>query len=114
MLEIVYGNESYLNKTDQWKTSGNNMKFNAMIETSRKDGYRHNGALAYWLDEAAQFTPSKLTFTQLEMKLNKICALMYATEEVLEDSGVALAPLMQRKMGEIGRASCRERVCQYV
>src|SRR3546814_9164597 len=80
----------------------------------RKDGYRHNGALAYWLDEAAQFTPSKLTFTQLEMKLNKICALMYATEEVLEDSGVALAPLMQRKMGEIGRASCRERVCQYV
>lgn len=75
---------------DKRKTSGNTLKFNAQEESSRKDGYRHFGAVAYWTDEADEFTASKLTWEKRRLELHKLTALYYATDEEIEDAAVAL------------------------
>jgi HK97 family phage major capsid protein len=61
------------------------MTFNVIDETSRADSYRHGGVLGYWLAEAAEKTATKPKFRQLELKLKKVAALCYATDELLED-----------------------------
>ncbi|MBK9284993.1 MAG: phage major capsid protein [Sphingobacteriaceae bacterium] len=76
--------------TDKRKTSGNTLKFNAQEESSRKDGYRHFGAVAYWTDEAEQFTASKIIWSQRRLELHKLTALYYATDEEMDDAGTAL------------------------
>lgn len=108
--EIMQEDESILPATDQYTTSSDNLEFIGMIETSRKSGFRHNGALAYWLSEAEQFTASKIKFHKMAMKLHKLGALMYATEESLADSQYALAPIMQRKMGQALRFAVNDAI----
>jgi len=64
----------------------NGLKMNAVDETSRADGSRWGGIRAYWAAEAEAFTASKPKFRQMEMNLHKLIALLYATDELLEDA----------------------------
>lgn len=64
---------------------GNNMTINAVDETSRVNGSRHGGITTYWLEEAGSITASKPKFRQINLKLKKVGALVYATDEQLED-----------------------------
>jgi len=66
--------------------SGNGLTINAVDETSRADGSRYGGVQGYWLNEAGTKTASKPTFRQIELKLKKVAALVYATDELLEDA----------------------------
>lgn len=58
----------------------------AVDEDSRKDGSRWGGILAYWLAAAGTFTPSKPKFREMQLVANKLIALCYATEELLDDA----------------------------
>ena len=64
----------------------NGMTFNAESESSRVAGSRRGGILAYWACEAADKTPSHPTFRRLELSLNKVIGLVYATDELLQDA----------------------------
>ena len=64
----------------------NGLKTNGLDETSRADGSRAGGIQAYWKDEAALKTKSKPTFRQIELSLNKLIGLCYATDELLDDT----------------------------
>ena len=64
----------------------NGMKFNGLDETSRVDGSRAGGIRAYWAAEAAEKTASKPKFRQIDLKLNKLIGLCYATDELLDDA----------------------------
>jgi HK97 family phage major capsid protein len=66
--------------------SGNGMILNAIDETSRADGSRFGGVLGYWLNEGGTKTASKPKFRQIDLKLKKVAALCYATDELLEDA----------------------------
>lgn len=66
--------------------NSNGMTMNVLKETSRVNGSRWGGVLGYWLAEADEKTSSKPTFDQLEAKLKKVAALVYATDELLEDA----------------------------
>jgi HK97 family phage major capsid protein len=66
--------------------NSNSMVYNAEDETSRADGYRHGGVLGYWGAEAGSLTSSKPTFREVNLRLNKVHALVYATDELLEDA----------------------------
>jgi HK97 family phage major capsid protein len=66
--------------------NSNGLLMNALSDASRANGSRWGGIQAYWLAEAELKTPSKPTFRQVEMKLKKIAGLMYATDELLQDS----------------------------
>jgi HK97 family phage major capsid protein len=64
----------------------NGFKIPAIDETSRADGSRFGGVQAYWGAEAASITASKPKFRQISVELQKLFALCYVTDELLEDS----------------------------
>lgn len=79
--------------------NSNSMLYNAVDESSRADGSRWGGVLGYWLAEAGTKTASKPTFRQMELKLKKVAALCYATDELLADS-TALESWLTRTVPE--------------
>lgn len=64
----------------------NGIKWADIEETSRADGSRHGGALAYWAAEAETVTASKIKLNKTELELEKLFGLWYATSELLQDA----------------------------
>jgi len=69
----------------QISSASNSIKLNGIDETSRAST-RSGGILGYWKDEAALKTASKPKFRQIELNLNKLIGLCYATDELLQDA----------------------------
>jgi HK97 family phage major capsid protein len=95
ILEGIYPTGSMLNMFNRIPVQGNSMTFNVVDETSRATGSRWGGVTGYWLNEGGTKTASKPSFRQVELKLQKVAALVVATDELLEDS-TALAAWLQR------------------
>lgn len=91
---------SLLAMTDSYTVAGNSMTFRKLREDSRVDGSRHGGILAYWLDENDPLTGTQPKFDKHELKLRKLGVLVYATDEMLEDSGMALSQFLTNKAGD--------------
>lgn len=66
--------------------SGNGLTIRAVDETSRQDGARMGGVRGYWMGEGAEKTASQPSFRHIDLKLKKVAALVYATDELLEDA----------------------------
>ena len=79
--------------------SSTGLKFNVINETSRKDGSRSGGVRGYWTDEAAAFTKSAPKLRQVELTVNKLTALLYATGELIADAP-ALTERANRDFGD--------------
>ncbi len=90
IFERIYATDSILGRTDRYTVSSNGIAFPRNAETSRADGSRKGGIRGYWMDEAGQITSSKPTFGRLQLTLHKIAVLCYVTDELLNDSAVAL------------------------
>lgn len=75
--------------------NSNGMLFNAVDESTRVDGSRGGGVLGYWLEEGGDKTATKPKFRQINLKLKKVAAAMYATDELLDDA-VALESWIMR------------------
>lgn len=88
IFQRVYDND-LLTRTDKYTVTGREMIFPAIDETSRVDGSRFGGVLAYWRDEAATVTATKPKLRQVKLSLNSLMALGYITEE-LQSDGPAL------------------------
>jgi len=67
-------------------TNANGIRINGVDETSRVNGSRYGGVQAYWTSEAGTVTATKPKFKEISMKLDKLMALYYATDEVLTDA----------------------------
>jgi len=79
--------------------SANSVKLNGVDETSRATGSRWGGVRAYWADEAESVNASKPKFKKIELSLNKLMALYYATDELLADSS-AMESILTQSFGE--------------
>lgn len=66
--------------------NSNGIKLPAVNESSRATGSRFGGLQAYWANEAATVTASKPDFRLIELGLNKLMAIGYATDELLADT----------------------------
>ena len=66
--------------------NSNGLTINAIAETSRTTGNRWGGIQAYWLGEAKAKDSSMPTLRQMEIKLKKLAALCYSTDELLQDA----------------------------
>jgi HK97 family phage major capsid protein len=88
ILKNVWDSGEILPRISKVTLSGNKtgMKFNGLDETSRVDGSRAGGIRAYWAAEAAEKTASKPKFRRIELSLNKLIGLCYATDELLDDA----------------------------
>jgi len=81
---------------NQISAGSNGVSINGISESSRANGSRFGGILGYWEGEADSITPTKPKFYQVNMKLSKVTAAYYATDEVLAD-----APFMASKVNEL-------------
>ncbi len=97
MLERVYESGEVLNRTTRTPIGphSNSLKKHGINETSRADGSRFGGVRGYWGAEASTITASAPTFAEIHLKLNKVHAAVYATDELLVDT-TALASTVDR------------------
>ena len=64
----------------------NGIRAYGIDETSRATGSRYGGVQTYWAAEAATVTATKPKFREINMTLDKLMSIFYATDELLEDS----------------------------
>jgi HK97 family phage major capsid protein len=79
----------------------NSLKIPAIAETSRATGSRYGGVQAYWLGEADTKTASRPAFRYIELNLNKVAGLAYATDELLDDAPALEAIISEALTNEI-------------
>lgn len=80
-------------------SNSNGIKLPSVNETSRATGSRFGGIRAYWAGEASSVTESKPAFRAIELSLEKLMAVGYATDELLQDA-VALEAIYKQGMAE--------------
>jgi HK97 family phage major capsid protein len=77
----------------------NGLKYAAIDESNRADGYRSGGVLSYWKNEGNAATAKAPKFREDTMNLEKLIGLAYVTEELLQDS-TALEGLVMAEFGK--------------
>lgn len=95
----VYDND-LISRIDSFTVNGNRMAFPCVDETSRATGSRAGGLQAYWVDEGGTMTGSKPKLKETELKLKKLCVIVYLTEELITDNSYALQQWVTRKVSE--------------
>ena len=98
IFERVYSTGQILNRVGVLPIGPgkNGIKTPGVDETSRADGSRWGGIRGYWEGEADQMTGSKPKFNLIEQNLKKLTALVYVTDDLLEDTVALEAWLMSR------------------
>jgi HK97 family phage major capsid protein len=86
LMKRVYETGALASRVRSRQVSGNGLVVNGIDETSRATGSRYGGVRGYWADEAATVTATAPKFSRHELKLKKLMALYYATDEILEDA----------------------------
>jgi len=101
LLRLVHETGKLAGLTDRKPISpnANGLKINAVDETSRVDGSRWGGVRAYWAAEAGALTAVKPKYRQMELSLQKLTGLYYATDELIADT-VALGAFIQDAFAE--------------
>lgn len=99
ILDRVYANDLF-SRTDNYPVTGNNMTFLANAETSRATGSRAGGLQGQWLGEGATINASKPTLREVSYRLQKLAVIVYLTQELIDDNGVALQEYITRKVSE--------------
>ena len=79
--------------------NSNGLKINGINETSRADGSRWGGVLAYWKAEAGHKVATAPTFRKIQLDLKKLIGLCYATDELLQDAS-ALGAIISQAFAE--------------
>lgn len=76
--------------------NSNGMVYNAIDESTRASSL-WGGVIPYWLSEGGSKTASAPKFRQIELKLKKVAALAYASDELLSDA-TALQSWLSREV----------------
>jgi HK97 family phage major capsid protein len=66
--------------------NSNGIVLPAIDETSRADGSRYGGIVSGWLGQGNTLTSGKPKFRPMDLKLRKVGAFVYATDELLADA----------------------------
>jgi HK97 family phage major capsid protein len=86
LIRNVFSVGEILPRLKKLPITGNSLTINAVAETSRVNGSRWGGIVAYWKGEAGAATASKPKFREMKLGLKKLIGLCYATDEELEDA----------------------------
>jgi len=81
ILKKLAGDDSLMARTTALQVSGNNLTL-----TVDENAPWSGGVQAYWTAEGASLTESKPSFKQASWRLQKLAALVKATDELLDDS----------------------------
>jgi HK97 family phage major capsid protein len=86
IIERMYNTGDILSRISKDTVQSNNMAYHAVDETSRASN-RNGGVLGYWVAEAGAMTATTPKLRNIDLKLNKVVALAYATDELISDVG---------------------------
>ncbi len=84
--KTMWDSGEILSRVDDRMINGNAITYNVINETSRTDGNRRGAVLGYWLDEGNAPTASQVKLARVEMKLRKVGALGYLSDELVADA----------------------------
>lgn len=101
IMPKITGGSEIISRLRAIPVTGNSLTVRVSAETSRATGSRWGGVRAYWVDEAGAPTASRPKFDQIEMKLRKLAALGYATDELLADAPALGAVITQAFADEL-------------
>src|SRR5262245_35913551 len=87
LLMRMYEND-IMSRTTLLPMGSNVLVVPAVDETSRQDGGRFGGVLAYWKNEAETLTASKPGFQSIRLQAERLNVLIRVTEELQEDANV--------------------------
>lgn len=76
-------------------SNANGLKINGVDETSRANGSRWGGVQAFWTAEAGTLSATKPKYRQIDLELNKLTGLYYATDELVQDASALGAAAAQ-------------------
>ena len=82
----MFNEGDLLGRVDARTITSDNMTYNVVDETSRKDDSRRGGVRHYWVDQGTAPTASQTKLARMEMKLRKVGALGYMTSELVSDA----------------------------
>lgn len=101
LLDLMHETGVILSRVRRIPISGNanGLKLPMVDEKSRVDGSRWGGVRGYWANEGDSVTASQPKFKSLELSLEKLMGLGYATDELLSDA-VALEAVMSQAFTE--------------
>jgi HK97 family phage major capsid protein len=102
LLQSAYETGTLVSRTRQREVSGSGLKIRAVDETSRADGSRLGGLQAYWTGEAETMTATKPKFRKIQMDLEKLTGVYYATDELLADGPALEAEVRSWFIEEFG------------
>ncbi len=94
LLQRTYEND-LMSRCTLFPMTSNTLKIPAINETSRVNGSRFGGIEATWEGEAGETSTTKPAYKQVQINLSKLMLLVRATDELLEDSGVALQTFIE-------------------
>jgi HK97 family phage major capsid protein len=86
LIERVWDEGQVSGRADRTPMKSSRLTIPGVNEDSRLPGFRYGGIAVYREAEAALYTASKPNFKLLELISNKLIGLLYATEELLEDT----------------------------
>jgi HK97 family phage major capsid protein len=75
-----------LSRIDARTITGDSISYNVIDETSRAAGSRQGGVLGYWVDQGTAPTATQPKLARIELKLRKVAALGYMTDELVADA----------------------------
>lgn len=101
LMARTYETSMVANRTNKIPigANSNGLRMNAIDETSRINGSRYGGVQSYWSSEGGTVAATKPTFREMSIKLEKLMAFCYATDELLSDS-VALESIIRKAYAE--------------
>lgn len=82
----MYETGDLLSRVNTRDLQGDSIAFNVIDETSRATGSRRGGVQGYWVDQGTAPTASQVKLARVEMKLRKLAALGYLTDEAMADA----------------------------
>lgn len=101
LLERAQKKLGIVEKCDKIVLKGNMIVVNGTVDHDRSGTtYRYGGVIAYWVDEAGQITRSSLKFRKVELRLVKLAALSFCTDEEREDAVINFGDRLLMKHGD--------------
>jgi len=86
ILQRTYNEGQVTSRCSTIPMKSNRLVINGLDEDSRLAGQRYGGIQVYRISEAALYTQSKPKFKEIQLTANKLIGLLYATDEILEDT----------------------------
>lgn len=99
-IETLFFENDLPTRIDTLPIAGTHFRWPRARDTSRVDGSRHAGALGYWVDEGNPIPESKLKIGFSDMRMKKLCVIVFMTSEIMNDSDYAIEQWVRNAVRE--------------